>query len=79
MVKKILSDTLKSPEGKFSRKNLTMFASFHICIIMGFIDMLTQYKINEVIFMSFMGMAAGQSALTVYDKKNNNSTEREVL
>lgn len=71
MVKKVLSDTLCNPEGKFSRKNLTMFTSFVVCIIMGFMDMLTEYYINEVVFMSFMGMAAGQSALTVYDKRKD--------
>jgi len=72
ILEKILSDTLQI-NGKYSRKSLTMLVSFGFCVFIGLVDMFTIYKCNDMIFLSFMGMAMGQTALTMYDKKKQSN------
>lgn len=80
---KIFEDTLKSPNGKWSRKSLTLFTSFLISIILGFYivtsDFILKKEINKYsieVFNSFMLLTGALSGITVADKftpKNNNN------
>ena len=79
LINKILSDTLTNEKGKYSRKSLTMFVSFGVCVAMGFIDMFTNFKINDIVFFSFMGMSGGQTLASLYDKKISNNKEKEQI
>jgi len=71
---KILQDTLKSPNGKWSRKSLTLFVSFMLSIVLGsyivvaphFSVVINQYAIE--VFNSFMLLVAALSGITVADK-----------
>lgn len=72
LIKKVLLDSLTNIDGQFSSKKLTMFVSFILCCVMGLIDQFTAYKINEVVFYSFLMMAGGQSVLSVMDRKIEN-------
>lgn len=80
---KIIDDTLKSPNGKWSRKSLTMCISFIVSIILGgFVVASTSIKGTDidsdviVIILGFLTMSTGQSILALKDKiDNRNSTE----
>jgi len=72
---KIITETLKSPNGKWSRKSLTMFTSFVISIILGFYivisDYILQKEINKYaieVFNGFMLLVAALTGATVADK-----------
>lgn len=73
-MRKILEDTLKSPNGKWSRKSLTLFISFMLSIVLGsyiviaphFYVVINQYAIE--VFNSFMLLVAALSGITVADK-----------
>lgn len=82
---KIIDDTLKSPEGKWSRKSLTMFTSFIVSVIMGFYIVISHYfTVNPIsnysfdVFIAFLASSLGMSAMTLLDKfnvrKNNDSS-----
>lgn len=75
---KILNDTLKGPQGKYSRKSLTMVTSFIISIILGsyivFSNYITQTPVNEYaieVFYGFLLLAGGTSVITIWDKFKN--------
>lgn len=77
-IEKILKDTLQN-KGKWSRKSLTMFASFAISVLMGFFilisDTFLNIEINRYaidVFNSFMLLTATLSGVTVIDKKFTN-------
>lgn len=72
---KIIDDTLKNPNGKWSRKSLTMLVSFMMCILIGTYIVISNYitetEINKYaieVFYGFLLLSGGTSALTVYDK-----------
>jgi hypothetical protein len=72
----IINDTLKSPSGKWSRKNLTASTSFFVCILLGgyivFDKQSTQQSV--AVFDSFMILTGYLLGATVADKffnKNN--------
>ena len=72
---KIINDTLKNPEGKYSRKSLTALVSFFNAIVVGWYILYTPnvnvYAIS--VFYGFLGLGGGTLALTVVDKiKNGN-------
>ena len=73
-MKDIIKDTLKSPNGKWSRKSLTMLVSFINSIIAGAYIVLSkevnQYSID--VFYGFLLLSGGTSAMTVYEKLKNN-------
>lgn len=46
---------------------------------MGFIDMFTNFKINDIVFFSFISMAGGQTLASLYDKKMSNNKEKEQV
>lgn len=81
IVTQIVNDTLKNAKGKWSRKSLTMFASFIMSIITGvFIILFSLFTRNELnpyaiqVFFGFLALAGGTSALTIWDKMKNNPT-----
>ena len=81
MFKKLIDDTLKSPNGKWSRKNLTTFVSFVIAILLSFIIIggNISFKIpidnNAVIIIfGFLTMAGYQGSLALKDKIDNRNS-----
>lgn len=76
-MKKIINDTLKGPNGKFSRKSLTAFASFLMALLVGAFIVLSDWFICEdsqinqyaiMVFWGFLGLGGGTLGLTVIDK-----------
>ena len=81
LIKKILSDTLKSSNGKYSRKNLTMLVSFICSIIVASIIIYGEWigkKFDKVIYIfdSFLLMSGYSGLLTVADKKIKNIEDK---
>ena len=82
-MRKILEDTLKSPNGKWSRKSLTLFISFMLSIVLGsyiviaphFSVVINQYAIE--VFNSFMLLGAALSGITVADKFTPNKNLKD--
>lgn len=68
-LKKIWYDTMTEEDGRYSRKSLTWFASFFCCMGMGIVDQFTPFKVNDMVFFGFLGMATGQSIASIFDKK----------
>ena len=72
---KIINDTLKGPDGKWSRKSLTTLVSFVNAIIVGWWVLIAEkgtvniYAIS--VFYGFLGLGGGTLALTVVDKIRN--------
>lgn len=70
---KIINDTLKNPQGKWSRKSLTAFVSFINAILLGWFIVISEnvniYAIS--VFYGFLGLGGGTLALTVIDKIKN--------
>lgn len=66
-LKKIWYDTV-TENGKYSRKSLTWLASFMCCVVMGIVDQFTSFKVNDVVFIGFLGMATGQSVVSLMEK-----------
>lgn len=84
-IKEIINDTLKSPNGKWSRKSLTMFSAWIASLLSGFFIHVSDYflpkEINPYaiqVFLGFLMLAGGTTAMTVYEKLKtniNNKTE----
>jgi hypothetical protein len=70
---KLIQDTLKSPDGKWSRKSLTTLVSFVNAIAVGwFIVVSANVNIYAIsVFYGFLGLGGGALALTVVDKIRN--------
>jgi hypothetical protein len=72
---KLIKDTLKSPDGKWSRKSLTALVAFINAIALGWIIVIAPkgtiniYAIS--VFYGFLGLGGGALALTVVDKIKN--------
>lgn len=75
---KLISDTLKNPQGKWSRKSLTTFVSFINAIAVGwFIVVAENVNIYAIsVFYGFLGLGGGALALTVIDKMNIKKLDR---
>ena len=69
---KLINDTLKSPDGKYSRKSLTAFASFTLAIFYEFILPLPipylGLQTKEYVFISLLTLSGTTLGLTVWDK-----------
>ncbi len=63
----IITDTLKN-DGKWSRKSLTAFCSFHIAIIYEFLGMFFELKTKEYVFITLLTLVGAVLGLTVWDK-----------
>lgn len=76
-MKQLINDTLKSPEGKWSRKSLTMFTSFVVAIIMGFYIVIKYEQAATEIFYGFILLSGGTSVLALYDKIKGKQINKE--
>jgi len=74
-MKKIINDTLKSPNGKWSRKSLTMLVSFVVTIFLGGKIVFTKEVNSSAIdvFQGFLLLVGALSGITVWDKQNLNN------
>ena len=79
---KLINDTLKGPNGKWSRKSLTAFISMIIAVIVGVYIVVSDYfldhEINQfaiMVFYGFLGLGGGTLGLTVIDKIKNGNNE----
>lgn len=82
---KIINDTLKSPNGKWSRKSLTMFVSFVVSIVLGgyivMCNYITETPVAENavdIFQGFMLLTGALSGVTSWEKQSMYKKETEV-
>lgn len=73
---KLICDTLKTPNGKWSRKSLTMFVSFSITIWLGayivFSDRVLEREINRYaidVFYGFMALTMAMAGVAEIGKK----------
>jgi hypothetical protein len=80
---KILEDTLKSPNGKWSRKSLTMFSAWIAALLSGLFIHVSDYflpkEINPYaiqVFYGFLMLAGGTTAMTVYEKLKSNVNQK---
>ena len=74
---KILKDTLKSPtNNKYSRKSITMFVSFLMCLE---IAIAYQFDVNtpEFVFWGFIGMTGSITGVSVADKYLGSKNKKE--
>jgi hypothetical protein len=78
-IKTIINDTLKSPNGKWSRKSLTMFSAWIAALSSGLFIHISDYflpkEINPYaiqVFFGFLMLAGGTTAMTVYEKLKTN-------
>jgi anionic cell wall polymer biosynthesis LytR-Cps2A-Psr (LCP) family protein len=74
---KIFNDILKGPDGKYSRKSLTMFVSFISSVVLGtyivVANYITDIPINQYaidVFQGFLLLVGTLSGVTVWDKQN---------
>jgi hypothetical protein len=74
---KLIDDTLKEKDGKWSRKSLTMFVCMAMSVITGTYIVFSNVIIDrpvaeaaEVVFLGFLAGAWGNAYLTVRDKNN---------
>ena len=82
--RKIISDTLKGPDGKYSRKSLTILACLIMSFLVGSFIVLSDYfltkEINQyaiLVFYGFLGVGGGTLGLTVIDKFKNGNRQSE--
>lgn len=85
---KLVDDTLKEKNGKWSRKSLTLFVFTIMSVLTGsyivFSHLLTDVPISETSEVVFLGFMAGSGVMvhyTVKDKKENKDyhNEKEVI
>jgi hypothetical protein len=76
---KIIDDTLKEKDGKWSRKNLTMFVSLLVSIAISFIIAYKQEANAPSVLYAWLAMATGQSVLMLKDKLSKMKNEDSEL
>lgn len=77
---KLIDDTLKERNGKWSRKSLTMFVCTIMSVLTGSFIVLSK-EINssaEIVFLGFLGGALGTAYLTVKDKNINKESNETI-
>lgn len=81
MFKKLIDDTLKSPNGKWSRKSLTTFVSFVVSIVLGSYIVVSNYITDRpmstdavLVFFGFLTMAGYSNHLSLKDKIDNRNS-----
>jgi hypothetical protein len=68
-MKKIIDDTLKSPNGKWSRKSLTSFFAFWLSIAYEGIYPIVGLETKEYVFSTLLLLVGATLGLTVWDKQ----------
>jgi len=86
MIDKLIDDTLKERNGKWSRKSLTMFVCTVMSVITGIYIVFSNLVIDrpiadaaEVVFLGFLGGALGTGYLTVKDKQNYKDEKPDII
>ena len=81
-INSIINDTLKGPDGKWSRKSLTAFLSMFFAFFIGSYIVVSDYflerEVNQyaiMVFYGFLGLGGGTLGLTVIDKVKNRSND----
>jgi len=70
MIDKLINDTLKEKDGKWSRKSLTMFVSMIVSIATTAV-IIVKYESTAIpALYGWLAMATGQSILALNDKKH---------
>jgi hypothetical protein len=72
---KLVDDTLKENDGKWSSKRLTMFASMITAIATTVIIVIKYEDSALAVTYGWMAMATGQSILSLKDKKDQRNRE----
>ena len=75
-MEKIIDDTLKSPNGKWSRKSLTSFFAFWFALVLGLYIVISDYILDKEInryaidvFQTLILLVGATLGLTVWDKQ----------
>ena len=63
---KIINDTFKTTDGKWSRKSLQMFFSFWVAVSYEFTAMLFDFETKEYFTISLLTFSFGVVGMTVY-------------
>lgn len=66
---KIIDDTLKSPNGKWSRKSLTSFFAFWLALLYEGVLPFLGLETKEYVFTTMMLLVGATLGLTVWDKQ----------
>jgi surface polysaccharide O-acyltransferase-like enzyme len=78
---KIINDTLKEPNEKWSRKSLTAFVAFSAALTYEFVLPFISHKKgfefshNQYVFEGLLLLTAATLGLTVWDKVKNNTED----
>lgn len=66
---KLINDTLKNPDGKYSRKSLTAFFAFAFALSYEMIPLLVaNFQTKEYVFITLISLSGAALGLTVLDK-----------
>lgn len=71
---KLFNDTLKGPDGKFSRKSIIMMSAYLVSVVLGGYIVFTERHVNVYaidVFNGFLILSGGVSIISVYDKIKN--------
>ena len=75
-MKKLINDTLKGPNGKWSRKSIILFVSFTFAMLLGTYIVIANYltivplSIYAIqVYESLLFLVAALTGITVWDKK----------
>lgn len=76
-MKKLINDTFKTINGKWSRKSLQMFFSFWVAVVYEFSAMIWEFSTKEYFTISLLTFSFGVVGMTVYKavKKFKNEPE----
>jgi len=84
-MKKFLSDILKEPDGKYSRKSFFMIVAFLIAMLLGLFIVVSDYFLEQEInryaidiFDTLLLFSAGISGLSLLDKKTKDKNKEEL-
>lgn len=69
-ITKLIDDTLKNPDGKWSRKSLTAFFGFIFALVYEIVLPLVELPTKEYVFITLLTLTGATLGLTVWDKKS---------
>lgn len=78
LIQTVLNDTLKSPNGKYSRKSLTMFVSFGMAVLVGGYVVHIRPQDGIQVFYGFLALGGGITGMSIYDKYKNGGQNKEI-
>ena len=66
MLKKIINDTFKTTDGKWSRKSIQIFISVWVAVVYEFTAMVFSFNTKEYFTISLLAYSFGTVGMTVY-------------